>query len=191
MQISGIVSRNQGIRQIVLFRKRSSLLQQRYARGHCHILDHPAHNHGSDRCVEKVAVGPGVVGVFVDGFPAAVMDFVSKSDCASFRRLAIKSDAVVIVRSGRSAGKEDSVFAVRTAASDREASRAGMRRQLAPFDFIWILLIDLAQPAFVGGYITWTARWAGLGAVYDHDSAIRHAAGEPKDRRSGERRSLS
>src|ERR1700691_2861463 len=119
------------------------------------------------------------------------MQIEGKREGACFRGLTVVSGAFVIVRSGGAAGKENPVIAVGAAAGDGEARRAGMGRKFAPFNLVWIFFIDLAEQAVVRGYVTRTTRRAGLGAIHDHDSAVRYAAGEPKHGRAGEGSGLS
>src|SRR5271163_3383508 len=66
-----------------------------------------------------------------------------------------------------------------------------MRRQFAPFNFDWFLLVDLAQPAFIGSHVARTVSGARLGAIHDDDSLAGHAASEAEDGCAGERRGLS
>src|ERR1700722_14220 len=66
-----------------------------------------------------------------------------------------------------------------------------MWRQLAPFNFVGILLVDLPQPAFIGGYVTRTTRRACLRAIDDHDGFVGHAAGESEDGRARKWSSLA
>ena len=50
--------------------------------------------------------------------------------------------------------------------------------QLAPFNFVGILVIDFSRPTLVGRKIAWTTRYACFGAIDDHDVSIGYAAGQ-------------
>src|SRR5580693_9053665 len=78
-----------------------------------------------------------------------------------------------------------------SAAGDSKARRTGMRRQFAPFNFDWVFLVDLAQPALIRSHIARTVRRARLGAVYDHDSLAGYATREAEDGCARERSGLT
>ena len=58
--------------------------QQRYPRGDGQILRHPAQEHRPDCSIQKMTVDAGIIGVFADGFPTAVVQIVGESDGGGF-----------------------------------------------------------------------------------------------------------
>jgi len=119
------------------------------------------------------------------------MQIVSECQRRNFGVLAVIRDALVIVRSSGAAKEENLAILARPAARDAKARRARMRGQLGPFNFVWIFLIDPAQPALVGRNIARATLWTCLSSIHDHHVVIGQAASHTEGGRARERSRLT
>src|ERR1700694_1466696 len=78
-----------------------------------------------------------------------------------------------------------------SAPQNAEAPWAGMRRQLAPVDFVRVFAIDLTHPALVGCDIRIAACAVFLSAIDVNDRIVGQPASMTKNRRSGKRGGLA
>src|SRR5438105_15864246 len=126
-----------------------------------------------------MGIGANVVSILTDGLPSFSVEFVSEGDGRNLRRLALAVQTFVIMWSRHSAGKQNAVLMFACARHNSEPSRARMRRQLAPLNFIGILMIDLAHPTFIRGHVA--AGRVLLCPVHIHDRLVRQPTSMPKD----------
>src|SRR5580693_7428191 len=100
-------------------------------------------------------------------------------------RLAIVANAIVLVGVIASAREIDLLVLLRATAGDPETCRARVIRQLGPLDFVRIVMIDLAHPAFVRGNISWgIARRILAGSIYVNNGPVDYCASVAENRRS-------
>src|ERR1700730_13606034 len=119
------------------------------------------------------------------------VQIVVEGDGGNFGGLAVIGSSFVIVGSGGAACEINSMFALPCAAGNAEARGAGMCGQFAPFNFRGILLVDLAEPAFIGGNVARAAVGAGLCTVDNDDFLVGYASGHTEGERAGKRCGLS
>ena len=102
------------------------------------------------------------------------MQIVEKTHARNVGGLAVVADASKVVRAGAAAGEMD--FVTLCAAGAAEARRAGMWRQLAPFNLIRVFVINLADPAFVRGQVRRARAGVFLGTVDHNNFLVRQTA---------------
>src|SRR5215475_2846745 len=85
------------------------------------------------------------------------------------------------MRNKRAAREKNLVF--RRTGNDSKPRRPRMRGQLAPFDLVWILVIDFSHPALIGcdGF----AARIFLCAIHIHDGVVCNSSSMPEHRRAG------
>src|SRR5580693_787223 len=122
--------------------------------------------------------------ILIQRFPFFRAQVEVKGHGGWLRRFPIVSHASVLVGVITSAREINLLVLFRTAAGDAETRRARVIRQLGPLNFVRIVMIDLAHPAFVRGNISWgIARRILAGSIYINNGSVDEGAGMAEYRR--------
>src|SRR5207237_2234196 len=83
-------------------------------------------------------------------FPCVTLQVVGKDRGRRLRRLSIESDGAEVVYRVATSGKVNLLISIRTAGGNSISRNARVRRQFAPLDLLWIFMVNLSDPAFIG-----------------------------------------
>src|SRR5260370_4208172 len=95
----------------------------------------------------------GIGSILPDGFPAIALQIKRKNHRRGLCRLAIQTYPVKLINRIAAAGEIDFLFSFRASSGDPVSCSAGMSGQFAPLNLLGVMVIDLADPAFVGSNI--------------------------------------